>query len=262
MRKISLLIILLLMAVGPVLAVGEEREATRPLDFSFFVDPVAGPEKAEFELSLSNNGDAPLSFEFPTSQKYEIIVIDSKKDKVYQYSKGKAFAQAFETLVIKPQEKVKWKESWDYSVEGKPIKEGEYTVVTKLKATSLNGKPIADQSLLKDTKKMYVPGVNPVFKGGRAEGSKGNYKIIGEARPINGKFYYSVEDGHNELISQTEITLESKYPEWKPFSIKLSIPANKLPQNGSVILNLYERSRESGEIMHTYPVLLERFNAK
>jgi hypothetical protein len=258
-KKVSLLIILLLMAVAPVLAIGEE-EPSRQMDFSFFVDPVAGPELAEFEIVLRNNGDMPLSFEFPTSQKYEITVLDSNKNKVYQYSEGKAFAQAFETLTIKPQESVKWKESWNYiTAAGKRVKEGEYNVTAKLKAINVNGKPIADQSLQTDVKSMYVPGQNPVFNGIQAEGSKGKYKVTGQVRPLNGKFFYSVEDGHNQLINETEVVLNSKYPQWKPFTLNIAIPENKLPQNGSVILNLYERSKD-GEIIHTYPVLLERFN--
>jgi hypothetical protein len=258
-KKISLLIILLLMAVAPVLAIGE-KEPSRQTDFSFFVDPVAGPDRTEFELVLRNNGDMPLSFEFPTSQKYEITVVDSNKKKVYQYSEGKAFAQAFETLTIKPQESVKWKESWDYiTAADVRITEGEYIVTVKLKAITVNGKPIADQSLLIDAKTMYVPGQNPVFKGIQAEGSRGKYKVIGQVRPLNGKFFYSVEDGHNQLVNETEVVLQSKYPQWKPFTLDITIPENKLPQNGSVILNLYERSKD-GEIIHTYPVLLERFN--
>lgn len=259
MRKISLLIILLLLAVAPALAIGEEKQAFSQSDFSFFIDPVAGPEMAEFELYLRNDGKEPLSFEFPTSQKYEITVVDAKKKKVFQYSDGKAFAQAFETLTLQPQQSIKWRETWDYTTEGTRVKEGDYTVAAKLKAVSLDGRPISDQSLLADTKTMYVPGENPVFKGVQAEGSKGNYKIIGEARPIIGRFYYTVEDGHNELISETEVVTDLKYPQWKPFVIGVAISTDNLPQNGSVILNLYERSKD-GTIIHAYPVLLERFN--
>ncbi|MGA9228399.1 MAG: BsuPI-related putative proteinase inhibitor [Mesobacillus sp.] len=259
MRKISLLIILLLIAVAPVFAIGEEKQAGKQSDFSFFIDPVSGPEMAEFELFLRNDGNEPISFEFPTSQKYEITVVDENKKKVYQYSDGKAFAQAFETLTLKPQQSIKWKETWDYTTDGARVKEGDYTVGAKLKAVSLDGRPISDQSLITDTKTMYVPGENPVFKGVGAEGSKGNYKITGEARPTSGKFYYTVEDGHNELIREAEIVTDSKYPQWKPFVIDVSISVDHLPQNGSVILNLYERSGD-GTIIHTYPVLLERFN--
>jgi hypothetical protein len=259
MRKASLLIILLLMAVAPALAIGEGKQAPENAEYSFYIDPLAGPEKAEFEVVLQNQGDTELSFEFPTSQKYEITVVDSKNNTVYQYSEGKSFTQAFETLTLKPQEKMKWVESWDYSSAGKRVPEGEYTVTAQLKATSVNGKPIGDQKLLTDTKTMYIPGENPVFKGIVSEGSKGNYKIMGEARPINGKFYYTAEDGHNQLVTETEVVNDANYPQWKPFSIEISIPESKLPQNGSVILNLYEQSKD-GEIIHTYPVLLERFN--
>lgn len=259
MRKVSLLIILLLMAVAPALAIGEENQTSGKAEFSFYINPIGGPEKAEFEVVLQNQGNTELSFEFPTSQKYEISVLDANKKKVYQYSKGKSFAQAFETLTLKPQEKMKWMEGWDYSTAGKRAQEGEYTVTAQLKAISVNGKPIGDKELLTDTKTMYIPGENPVFKGVRSEGSKGNYKIVGESRPINGKFYYTAEDGHYQLIPETEVVPDTKYPEWKPFSLEISIPEKKLPQNGSVILNLYERSKD-GEIIHTYPVLLERFN--
>jgi hypothetical protein len=256
MKKISLLIILLLMAVAPVMAKGGGKQPPRQLDYSFFVDPVAGPERAVFELVLRNNGNVPLSFEFPTSQKYEITVLDLNNKKQFQYSEGKAFAQAFEKLTLKPQESIKWKEIWDYTSDGTRVKEGEYTVNAKLKATSLNGQPITGQNVLIDTKTMYIPGVNPVFKGVTAEGSNGKYKVKGEARPDNGKFYYSVEDGHNELIGETEVVINYNDPQ---FLIDISISEDKLPQNGSVILNLFQRSKDGG-IIHPYPVLLERFN--
>ena len=259
MRKVSLLIILLLMAVAPALAIGEEKQSSSSLEYSFYIDPLADPDKAEFEIILQNQGDTNLSFEFPTSQKYEITVLNANKKKVYQYSEGKSFAQAFETLTLKPQEKIKWVEGWDYSASGKRVQEGEYTVIAQLKAFSINGKPVRDKKPLTDTKTMYIPGENPVFKGIVSKGSKGNYKIMGEARPINGKFYYTAEDGHNQLIPETEVTHGAKYPQWKPFSLEVSIPKSNLPQNGSVIFNLYERSKD-GALIHTYPVLLERFN--
>jgi hypothetical protein len=259
MKKFSLLIILLLMAVAPALAIGQEKPTPEKSEFSFYIDPIAGPENAEFELTLQNQGNGDLVFEFPTSQKYEIIVMDGQRNKVYQYSEGKAFTQAFEKLALKPHETVKWRESWDFKKDGTRVKEGEYSVNAQLKAISVNGKPVTDKQQLTDQKQMYIPGENPVFKGIQAEGGRGSYKISGEARPIGGKFFYTVEDGHNQLIAETEVVPQSKYPKWHPFSLEVTIPENKLPQNGSLILNLYERSKE-GEIIHTYPVLLESFN--
>lgn len=259
MKKSSLLIILLLMAAAPALAIGQEKQTPEKSEFSFYIDPIAGAEHAVFELTLQNHGDGDLVFEFPTSQKYEIIVRDGQRNKVYQFSEDKAFAQAFEKLALKPHETMKWRESWDYKKAGTRVKEGEYTVNAQLKAVSVNGKPVPDKQQLTDQKQMYIPGENPVFKGIQAEGERGSYKISGEARPIGGKFFYTVEDGHNQLIAETEVVPQSKYPKWHPFSLDVTIPENKLPKNGSLILNLYERSKE-GEIIHTYPVLLERFN--
>lgn len=261
MKKISLLIILMLMAVAPALAIGEDKQSvsSQP-DFSFYVNPLAGPEQAEFELYLINNENSPLTFEFPTSQKYEIIVTDAKKKKVYQFSEGMAFAQVFEKITLKPQESIKWRETWDYSSQGIRVDEGEYTVTAELKAVSVNGKDVVDKSKLKDIKTTYIPGENPVFKAVKSEGSTGNYHITGKARPQNGKFYYSVEDGHNQQIPQTEVNLGAKDREWEPFSFDISIPAGKLPENGALMLNLYELGND-GSIIHTYPVLLENFNS-
>jgi Immunoglobulin-like domain of bacterial spore germination len=103
---------------------------------------------------------------------------------------------------------------------------------------------------------------NPVFRNVIVSGEKGNYEVSGEARPIEGVFYYTVEDGHNEFISETARAHQTKFPEWSPFSITVNIDKKKLPVNGSLILNLYERSKKDNSIIHTYPVLLEQSNQK
>lgn len=261
MKKSSLGIMLLLLAVAPALAIGQEKQTPEKSEFSFSIDTIAGPEFVEFELTLQNHGNGDLLFEFPTSKKYEIIVMDGEKKKVYQFSEDKAFAQAFEKLEVKPHETIKWRESWDYNQAGIRIKEGEYSVNGQLEAISVNGKPVANKQQLTDQKQMYIPGENPVFKGIKTDGQSGSYKISGEARPTSGKFFYTIEDGHNQLIAETKVIQQSKYPNWHPFSLKVAIPENKLPQNGSLILTLYERSKD-GKIIHTYPVLLERFPNK
>ncbi|UQD51387.1 intracellular proteinase inhibitor [Bacillus methanolicus] len=100
---------------------------------------------------------------------------------------------------------------------------------------------------------------NPVFRNVKVSGEKGHYKVSGEARPIKGLFYYSVEDGHNEFISETVRAHKTKFPKWAPFSISIDIDKSKLPVNASLILNLYERSKKDKSIIHSYPVLLEQF---
>ncbi|EIJ81885.1 hypothetical protein PB1_03060 [Bacillus methanolicus PB1] len=100
---------------------------------------------------------------------------------------------------------------------------------------------------------------NPVFRNVKVSGEKGNYEVSGEARPIKGVFYFTVEDGHNEFIFETKRDHKTKFPVWAPFSISIDIDKNKLPLNGSLILNLYERSKKDNSIIHTYPVQLEQF---
>lgn len=260
MRSIILLLAVLLISSAPSQAVdGKEQDSRQSgIPFSFFADLVAGPEKAEFELVLRNDGGTPLAFEFPTSQKYEITVYDASKQRVYQYSEGKAFAQAFETLKLKPQQSIRWKESWDYYKNGERVEPGKYTVAAKLKAVGVNTKPISKQSALMDSKSLVIPGMNPVFRKINVEGSNGSYVVYGEARPRNGWFHYSLEDGHNELVSETKVAAGSKYPEWKPFTIRIDVTREKLPLSGSLILNLYEEDH-AGTMLHIYPVLLERF---
>lgn len=257
-KKMYVVLLLLLLTTVPSFAEGGDQPDSDQSSFTFTLVPDTGQEGTVFELTLANAGNEPLSFDFPTSQKYEITVFNASKKKVYQYSDGKLFSQAFETLELKPHEIVSWKEGWDYNQNGKRVKAGEYTVVAKLKAIALNGKPIKEKTSLIDSKKLDVAEENPVFRNITTEGSKGKYTVKGEARPIRGRFYYSAEDGHNELVSQTEVSAKSKYPVWTEFTINLIIPEKNLPQNGSIILNLYEMDQE-GNVIHSYPVLLERF---
>lgn len=98
---------------------------------------------------------------------------------------------------------------------------------------------------------------NTVFKNVQVEGKSGKYTVQGEASTKEGKFYYTVEDGHNQLVDETIVTLEKKFPESATFQIKISIPKEQLPQNATLILNLYERD-SNGNIANTLPVVLEQ----
>lgn len=97
-----------------------------------------------------------------------------------------------------------------------------------------------------------------IFKEIKVEGGGGKYKVSGESRIPTGTFYYAVEDGHNELIPETEVRLPSNFPQWSKFALSITIPENKLPDNGSLTLLLYEQSKE-GTMVHLNPVLLESF---
>jgi hypothetical protein len=254
MKKFSFFLVFLVLVSFPLWTFGEEP-ADSGQDIHFFVDPVAGPEKVIFELVLRNEKSKAQVFEFPSAQLYEIMVKDSSGNNLFSYSKGKAFAQVLQNVTLGPGEAVSWKEAWDYQAEGRRVPDGEYTVTAELKAKKADGQPI---EILLDQKELYVPKENPVFKQVKASGKQGRYVVEGKVRPDVSHFFYTVEDGHHEQIRETRVEAKEG-TDWNRFVIELTIPAGKLPESGTVVLHLYERSETGGSISHSYPVILERF---
>lgn len=97
-----------------------------------------------------------------------------------------------------------------------------------------------------------------MFRNIHMGGNKGSYIVTGETTLNNGITFYSVEDGHIEFLSKKQLIVKRKSLDWATFKIILKIPKDKLPKNGSLILNLYERTSK-GMMIHSYPVILERF---
>ncbi|MDZ5470305.1 BsuPI-related putative proteinase inhibitor [Bacillus sp. 31A1R] len=255
MKRILIPIFTLLLMIPQVVFGAEEKQETG--DYLFSLTPLAGPESIEFELTVLNNSTEDLLFEFNTSQLYEIKVLNDKGEEVYLYSKDKSFTQALQTLVIKPNEKKTWTESWNYQKNGKRVQAGEYKARGELLARKINQKPISDQTRLSSETPFTIPAENPVFKNIKVTGEEGQYTITGEARPNQKVFYYTVEDGHNQYVEETEVKTTKSFPSWEQFKIQISISKNKLPTNASLILNLYEKDKD-GNTIHTYPALLQR----
>ncbi|MBY0121059.1 Gmad2 immunoglobulin-like domain-containing protein [Bacillus sp. S/N-304-OC-R1] len=95
------------------------------------------------------------------------------------------------------------------------------------------------------------------FQNIEVSGNKGRYTVTGEARPESGEFYYLVEDGHNEFISEKKQTTKKHFPEWSPFTININIQEESFPNSGTIILYLYERNKE-GKMINALPVTLEK----
>lgn len=98
-----------------------------------------------------------------------------------------------------------------------------------------------------------------VFRNVIVSGSNGSYEIHGEVLTSQKYFFYSVEDGHNQLLSETKVKASANAGKLAQFSIHVDIPISELPKNATLILHLYEKST-SGQIIHSYPVVLEVFN--
>ncbi|SLK41419.1 Uncharacterised protein [Mycobacteroides abscessus subsp. abscessus] len=79
-------------------------------------------------------------------------------------------------------------------------------------------------------------------------GSSGNYIVkgmISEGTDV----YYTVEDGHNELIAKRKISLSNQ-----KFSLEIHLNKKDLPTNGTIILYFSEEGKEP------YSVVLETFS--
>jgi hypothetical protein len=88
-------------------------------ELELMVDVNVRNNQAEFIITVTNNSNEMKKLEFPTSQKFEIIIRDENQQEVYRYSAGKMFTQAIEYALIKPDESMQWEEIWEIK-ESKP----------------------------------------------------------------------------------------------------------------------------------------------
>ena len=234
---------------------GEANNGEDNHRFQFSIIPIAGNDSVQFEILIKNEGDEPLSLEFPSSQFYEISVTDPSGLEVYRYSRGRFFLQALQTIKIDPHQTFRKIESWNYQVNGERVPAGQYTVTASLLSRKLNDQSLSNKQRVVSMVKFNLPEENPVIRNVKAVGNSGNYLIFGESKGSVGIFYI-VEDGHVEYITEKPIRTTGSQ-EWENFKLEVHIPKDKLPDEGSLIFTIYERSGE--EIKNTYPVLLEKF---
>ena len=94
-----------------------------------------------------------------------------------------------------------------------------------------------------------------VFRKVEASGKNGVYEIKGEIRSNKKEFYYIVEDGHNELIPEKKQTVNTSHSQWSKFSFKLTLQKDDIPENGTIILYLFEKNTKNQK-SNTYPIVL------
>lgn len=86
-------------------------------------------EPVHMALEVRNAGSGLLTFQFPTSQRYDFLVVREDGVPVWQWSRDKAFAQVLGTLVLAPGEVRVYRERWDQrDDEGRPVPPGWYVV--------------------------------------------------------------------------------------------------------------------------------------
>ena len=89
-------------------------------------------------------------------------------------------------------------------------------------------------------------------------GSSGRYTVTGQVKLSVGNYFYTVEDGHNVLISEKILVKKANKTKWMPFKVKINLVKKQLPSNGTIIFYTYERDAQ-GKIIHAYSIVLEKF---
>ncbi|WP_071459122.1 BsuPI-related putative proteinase inhibitor [Bacillus massilinigeriensis] len=153
MKRCFSLLIILTFLTFPVDVTSVKRQGTGS-GVQFSINAVSERDRVIFYLELKNDSASEVELLFPTSQEYEIIVTDSKGQEVYRFSDGKAFAQALKKVRLKPGEKKRWSESWNYMVEDKMAESGKATAQAILKARIVNNK---ENLKLQDRKRFAIP---------------------------------------------------------------------------------------------------------
>lgn len=87
---------------GPELSFGVALDkALYYADFMPPVDPARSIPILAARLTLRNTGPQPVTLQFNSGQRYDLVIRDSKGDQIYQWSQGKFFTQALGRLELK-----------------------------------------------------------------------------------------------------------------------------------------------------------------
>lgn len=147
-----------------------------------------------------------------------------------------------------------------YGNEALPVLNYEGSTYIPLRATGdLLGATVAWNPELKRAEIAYGDAkANAAFRHIQVSGSNGHYRVTGEARVFEATMNYAVGDGHRYLIEDFH-TVSEGAPAWSKFELNLDIPAAQVPQNGALVLELFEYSAKDGSRINNLDILLETF---
>jgi hypothetical protein len=81
----------------------------------------------EFALDVANRGEKRMELNFASGQAYDFIVLDSVGRRLWQWSDGRMFTQAYQNKVIDGGDTLHLREQWQAK-----LAPGRYTVVATL----------------------------------------------------------------------------------------------------------------------------------
>lgn len=111
------------MMPGPLPAPSASLEGTRPLELP----------RLAVSLQLSNHGAEPLTYQFNSGQRYDIVLTDAAGSIVAQWSAGKAFSQMLGRLTLAPGDSISFADELELvTLAGEVVPEGNYSLLVYL----------------------------------------------------------------------------------------------------------------------------------
>lgn len=108
----------------------ERTEGGLRLEASLPRRAFAPGEPVEVTVTARNVGAAPLAVVFNSGQRVDLVVRRPRGDEVWRWSHDKAFTQAIQTLLLRPEERSVLRVAWDQrDLQGRRVDPGSYEAI-------------------------------------------------------------------------------------------------------------------------------------
>jgi hypothetical protein len=108
----------------------ERTEGGLRVEASLIQRVFAPGEPVEVAVVARNLSAAPLGLVFNSGQRVDLIVRRPRGDEVWRWSHDKAFTQAIQTLLLRPQESLGLRVAWDQrDLQGRRVDPGTYEAI-------------------------------------------------------------------------------------------------------------------------------------
>lgn len=101
------------------------------------------------------------------------------------------------------------------------------------------------------------PVTNEAFKDVQINKPHVIYYVYGEAKTPGGFYKYAVQEGHDYLVEGIGAASATS-SDWGIFTEKITIPLEKMPINGALIMELYKQKSSTGEWIYTHHILMDQ----
>jgi len=127
---LGLVIGILAVAAGAQPVIVERTDGALRLEASLSQRAFAPGEPVEVTVVGRNVSNGPLGIVFTSGQRLDLIVRRPRGDEVWRWSHDKAFTQAIQNLLLRPQETIMFRVAWDQrDLQGRRVDPGTYEAI-------------------------------------------------------------------------------------------------------------------------------------